>query len=121
MEERIISFCGLDCSECPAYIGTQKGDKNLIEKTAKRWSTSKHKLEPDDIICDGCTFLDKRLASFCSECQVRICGVEKGVDNCGLCDDYSCERLKKVWKWIRTPKAKARLDEIKQSHEKGLK
>lgn len=117
MVGKIISFCGLDCEECPAYIGTQEGDKDLIKKTAKRWSTSKHKLVPDDIICDGCISVDRRLASFCSECHVRICGVGKGVDNCGLCDEYPCKKLEKVWKWIRTPEAKARLDEIKRSHK----
>lgn len=115
MEERILAFCGLDCLECPAYIGSQKGDQDLLRKTAKRWSTSKHKLEPNDIICDGCIFVNKRLASFCSECQVRTCGLEKEVENCGLCDDYPCGKLEKVWKWIRTPQAKARLDEIRRS------
>ena len=115
MEESIIAFCGLDCTECPAYIGTQKEDNELLKKTAKRWSTSKYKLEPADIICDGCIFVEKRLANFCSECQVRVCGVEKGIENCGHCDDYPCETLKKVWKFLRTPQAKARLDEIRQS------
>ena len=116
MSDELISFCGLDCVECPAYIGTQRQDEALLTKTANRWSTKKHKLYPEDIRCDGC-LTGQRLACFCAECQVRICGVKKNIENCGFCDDYPCQTLKKVWTWIRTPKAKARLDEINQKHK----
>lgn len=112
----LISFCGLDCAECPAYIGTQREDEVLLIKTAKRWSTAKNKIEPKDIRCDGC-LTGQRLACFCAECQVRMCAVEKAVENCGICNGYPCQTLKKVWKWLRSPKAKTRLDEIHQKHQ----
>ncbi len=117
LADEIIAFCGLNCTECPAYIGTQEEDEILLKKTAKRWSTAKHKIESSDILCDGCASPGKRLASICAECQVRICGVGKAIENCGFCDDYPCQTLETVWKWLRTPKAKARLDEIKQNRE----
>ena len=121
MEEKMIAFCGLDCTECPAYIGTKKDDKELLKKTAEGWSTPENNIEPDDIICDGCVLVEKRLANFCSECPVRMCGVEKEVENCGLCEDYACEKLKQLWKFLKTPEAKARLDEIRRSHQAGFK
>jgi hypothetical protein len=31
----MISFCGLLCNECPAYIATQTNDDRLREKVAK--------------------------------------------------------------------------------------
>jgi len=93
----------------------QEDNEELLKNTASRWSTAEQKIEPSDILCDGCPSSGKRMACFCAECQVRICGVGKAVENCGFCDDYPCQALKKVWKWLRTPKAKARLDEIKQN------
>jgi len=116
MSDKLISFCGLDCVECPAYIATQQQDEALLTKTAKRWSTAKRKIKPTDIRCDGC-LTGQRLACFCSECPVRLCAAERGVENCGYCVDYPCLTLLKVWKWLRTPKAKGRLDEISQKRQ----
>lgn len=121
MGERMISFCGLDCMECPAYIGTKKGNRALLKKTAEGWSTPEEKIAPDDIICDGCVLLGKRLARFSTECPVRICGIEKGVENCGFCKDYPCEKLKKRWELVKTPEARDRLDEINQRDQIGFK
>ena len=33
-----ISYCGLDCAACPAYIATQAGDQEGLKKTAETWS-----------------------------------------------------------------------------------
>lgn len=117
MEERLLAFCGIDCKECPAYIATQQDDQEQLKKTAEGWSTPESKLTPEDIICDGCLFQEKRLASFTSECPVRSCAIEKHIENCGLCDDYPCGNLEKVWNFIKTPEAKERLDEIRRSHK----
>jgi len=117
MEERLLAFCGIDCTECPAYIATQQDDQEQLKKTAEGWSSPESKIAPEDIICDGCLPDEKRLASFTSECQVRRCAIERGIENCGLCDDYPCESLEKVWDFIKTPEAKERLDEVKRSRK----
>jgi hypothetical protein len=33
--EKIIAFCGINCSECPAFIATEKIDSKEIEKIVK--------------------------------------------------------------------------------------
>ena len=36
--EKIIAYCGLICSECPAYIATQKDSDEERKKVAEKWS-----------------------------------------------------------------------------------
>lgn len=36
--EKMIAFCGLTCTECPAFIATQKDDDKERKKVAKVWS-----------------------------------------------------------------------------------
>jgi hypothetical protein len=69
----------------------------------------------------GCVFIGKRLARFSAECPVRMCDVEKGVQNCGFCEDYPCEKLEKRWELVQTPEARDRLDDISQRHKTGFK
>ncbi|MEO0080331.1 MAG: DUF3795 domain-containing protein [candidate division WOR-3 bacterium] len=109
----MIGFCGLVCEECPAYIGTQNQDRSLLEETARRWSSPEHEIQPEDILCDGCRSVGKRLNRFCSECSPRLCGLERGVKNCGLCPEYPCKRLQELWDVIRAPEARRLLDRIR--------
>ncbi|MBM3297286.1 MAG: DUF3795 domain-containing protein, partial [Candidatus Aminicenantes bacterium] len=36
---KIIAYCGLVCSDCPAYIATQAGDKPALDKVVEQWRT----------------------------------------------------------------------------------
>ena len=111
--EKIIAICGLTCTDCPAYVATQKNDDEERKRIAELWSTDEWPLKPEDIDCDGCVAIDKRLAKFCHACEVRQCGLEKKVDNCAYCDEYICEKLAKCVE--RSPEAKATLEEIRKS------
>lgn len=111
-EERIIAFCGILCSECPAFKATQAGDEELLAKTAGEWTSEEHPLEAADLLCDGCIYEDKRAAKFCFDCDVRQCALEKGVANCAYCDDFPCEKLEKPW--AISVDAKTTLEEIRQ-------
>ena len=92
--ERIIAHCGLTCTDCHAYIATQTNNRDLLERTAKEWSQMFHtEIAPEGILCDGCTATSDRLCGHCYECDVRLCGVERGVANCAVCPDYGCQRL----------------------------
>ncbi len=35
--DTIIAYCGLVCSDCPAYIATQAGDDDALERVAAQW------------------------------------------------------------------------------------
>jgi hypothetical protein len=50
----MISFCGLTCTECPAFLATQKDDDQERDKVAKLWSKEYHSdIKPEDINCAG--------------------------------------------------------------------
>jgi hypothetical protein len=111
MSDNIIAYCGLLCSECPAFIATQTDDKEMRIKTAKGWSTKDNKVDADDIICDGCPG-EGRVNVFCSECVVRRCAIKRGHVNCAACDEYACDELKRLWNIIQSPDAVERLEKI---------
>ena len=111
--EKMISFCGLVCTECPAFIATQNNDEEALKRVAAQWSQQFNaSIAAEDCICDGCLAFEGRLSSHCHQCKIRACGVEKKVQNCAYCDDYACEKLEDFFGFA--PEAKATLDAIRQ-------
>jgi hypothetical protein len=113
-EDKIIAFCGLICNECPAYVAKRTNNDEMRKETAAKWSSEDFPLKAEDINCDGCTTEDE-LMKFCMMCEVRKCGLEKGVQNCAYCEDYSCEKLEKLWGFLHTPQSKEILDGIRKT------
>jgi len=111
--DKMIAFCGLICSECPAFIATQKDDDNERKKVAELWAKEYNSpdLKPEDINCDGCLSENGRLFGYCKTCDIRSCALEKNAKNCAYCDDYACEKLVKFFDMA--PEAKNNLDEIR--------
>lgn len=109
--EKMIAYCGLVCSECPAFLATQNDDDAAREKTAayyaKKYGLS---LEPEDINCDGCKSNTGRLIGYCHACAIRRCNQAKGLDNCAVCDERPCEELSKFHEF--SPEAKAAYDAL---------
>jgi hypothetical protein len=108
--ERIIAYCGLICSDCPAYIATQVDDKEKMKELANLWSNDKYTFDPEDICCDGCGKDSRRVFKWCNECNIRICGMSRNVKNCAYCKDFPCVKLDKV-----PPENKANLTKIKDT------
>lgn len=109
----IIAYCGLVCSECPAFIAKKDDDNELRKKTAEDWSKQfGQEITPESINCDGC-FSSDVVISYCHICEIRKCGLKKKVKNCAYCDEYICEKLEKWFKNV--PDAKKRLDEIRST------
>ena len=113
--DKMIAFCGLTCTECPAFIATQKDDDEERKKVAELWSKEFNSdIKPEDINCDGClTEESDRLFSHCKVCEIRKCGREKEIENCAYCDDYACEKLTKFFDMA--PEAKTSLAEIRKN------
>ena len=111
--DRIIAFCGLVCSECPAYVATQADDLAAKERVAAQWREKSNNPSIDVIAvtCDSCLAFDGRLGADCYECDIRACGVARGVANCGRCPDYACDKLERFFGSV--PAARAALDEIR--------
>ena len=89
----MIAYCGLTCTECPAYLATKEDSDEKRVIVAELWSKEfKSGISPEDINCDGCLSTG-RLFSHCSVCKIRKCGQEKQLENCGYCDDYPCHKV----------------------------
>jgi hypothetical protein len=114
MQDRMIAFCGIVCTDCRAFIATQTNDRELKKKVAKAWSTKEEPLKAEDINCDGCLPVGQRLLAFCSTCEVRRCGHERGVENCAYCREYPCVKLTTLWKTVTESKPKATLEKIRE-------
>lgn len=111
--DRMIAYCGLICSECPAYIARKENSDELRKKTAAEWSKQfGHEITPEQVDCDGC-LSSGVLLDYCNICEIRKCGIEKKVENCAFCDDYICERLETWFKNV--PDAKKHLEEIRKN------
>jgi hypothetical protein len=116
MNEKMISYCGLICSECGAYIATIQNDDKLRHTTAERWAKQYNipVMKVSDINCTGCDSTGVRMGH-CAVCRIRTCAVEKGLENCGYCVDYPCAQLAFVIKHY--PVARERLDNIKKGKQ----
>jgi hypothetical protein len=111
--DKIIAFCGLVCSDCPAYIATQAGDRSDLEQVAAGWREDYNApaITAESIICDGCLVSEGRQCSHCFECELRACGVARDVANCAHCPDYACAKLEGFFGVVR--QARATLDGIR--------
>lgn len=94
----LIALCGIDCGECDAYQATKENDAAKLAEVAVKWSSEERKFDPEDVICDGCH--GTRRFSWTEECDIRECGIDKGLTTCAQCEDYPCELLNNMWDMI---------------------
>jgi hypothetical protein len=115
----LLAYCGIACAGCPVYWATVEADpvkKAKLRATIARVATEEHgmRMEAAEVPdCDGCTSESGRLFSTCSDCGVRACARERGLETCAYCSDYPCDRALEVFKV--EPSAKTRLDVIRSS------
>lgn len=110
---KVIAYCGLVCSECPAYVATQADDRAALEQVAAQWREEYNapEITVESVICDGCPGAAGRKCSHCFECEIRACAMGREVVNCAYCDDYGCETIVGFFGFV--PEAKATLDGIR--------
>ena len=113
---RMVAYCGIVCSECPALLATQEDDDAKRKKVAEAWSKQFNvDIKPEQVNCDGCPPSEgKRVFFYCNICEIRKCGQEKRVENCAYCDEYACEKLTSFFTNM-VPEAKTTLEEIRKS------
>lgn len=108
----MIAFCGLVCSECPAFRATHTDDSHLRTATAALWSTQfGTNIAPEDINCRGCRNTDDELLDYCRICEIRRCGLERGVPDCAGCPEYPCSKLVRFFALV--PDARRNLDALR--------
>ncbi|MBC8446916.1 MAG: DUF3795 domain-containing protein [Chloroflexi bacterium] len=110
--DKMIAYCGLVCTECPAYIATKANDAAAIERVARLWAKEYNaQITAAAVWCDGCLSAGPRLCSHCGECEIRACAISRGVVNCAYCDDYGCQTISGFLAHV--PDAKAVLENIR--------
>jgi hypothetical protein len=108
--ENMTAYCGLICTECPAFVATQADDHEALERVAAQW---RQEYNAPDITVDSVICEDARKCGHWYECEIRACGASRGVANCAHCDDYACERLEGFFGFV--PDARAVLDGVRGS------
>lgn len=87
--EKVIAYCGYDCTNCPVYQATKKKDLELLKIIL-------YNANPDASIesigCMGCTDCNNQ-NHFCGKCPIRLCAIDKKLENCGFCKDFPCKKL----------------------------
>ncbi len=112
--KEMVAYCGIVCTECPTYKATKKNDNKARVKIAEEWSRQyKHPFKPEDINCEGCLAVGKRQIGYCMVCEIRKCGSDKQVLNCGYCVQYPCDKLNNLH--TQAPQARAKLEAIRKT------
>jgi hypothetical protein len=91
--EPILTRCGNRCDLCLAYkpnVESHPEDRTALSEGWFRYFG--FRTPPDEIYCEGCMNPGARILD--TECPVRPCVLEKGLDNCSQCDGYVCGKLK---------------------------
>jgi hypothetical protein len=115
LTSKIVAYCGIVCSDCSAYIATQSGDRSALQRVAAEWQQEYDLAEVtiQDVTCDGCLGAKGRKGAHCFDCDIRACGVERGVVNCAHCADYACAKLENFFGYV--PTARGVLDQVRAS------
>ena len=109
----MIAYCGLVCTDCPAYLATQADDLAGLEQVVAEWTQAYgiQGLTAESVRCDGCLGTEGRKVGHCFECEVRLCALGRNVLNCAHCADYGCDTLQAFFGFV--PDARTRLDGIR--------
>jgi len=125
--EKMIGYCGVDCSKCVPFMCKKHNDDALRKQYAEEQSKFfEMEILPETINCDGCLSEGEHLG-YCSMCEIRRCCIEKNLENCAYCDEYVCKELERVYEVMcevfakgtnGVADAKITLDEIRKQRIK---
>jgi hypothetical protein len=112
MADKLISCCGLVCSDCGAFKATAADDDAMRAKVSEEWSKSYSvQIPPESINCTGCTSDGVKFQYAENKCEIRKCAVGRNLHTCAECGDYACDKLGEFFKTV--PAAKENLDALR--------
>jgi hypothetical protein len=93
---RMMSACGVLCSDCPARLGDVKGVAHQ-QSTVAAWNRIYGLNESvEHIACGGCLGPDSQLFHTSRTCEARHCCRSKGFSTCAECPVERCPDLEKA-------------------------
>ena len=109
----MTAICGINCDVCPAFEATRDNDDAKRRATAEQWSKAYgSEIKPENINCRGCLNTEGTIFGYCQICDIRKCGMTKGLKNCAACEEFACARLTKFFGMA--PQAKENLERIRK-------
>jgi hypothetical protein len=114
--DRMIAYCGLDCSGCPIYLATLETDgkkRRELRLSVVRLCRGVYGMDltiEDVTDCDGCR-QNARLFRPCWKCEIRRCAEGRELQSCAFCPDYACELLEEHLEM--DPGARSRLETLR--------
>ncbi len=102
---RMMSVCGVLCSDCPAYLARSTGIA-YQRRVADAWHRIYGLSEAaENITCGGCLGPDSTLFHTSRGCEARRCCQDKGLSTCAECAEVACEQLERAQSvWDGVPK-----------------
>jgi hypothetical protein len=93
----IIARCGFKCNLCLIYRENLKKDENNRQKFRDALERIYgDKLTLEECYCDGCMTPDsENPVRINTDCTVRPCVIDRGLENCACCDLYPCEDIER--------------------------
>lgn len=92
--ERLVGKCGFVCEDCPAYSKNINSEADREEVSRKWLEIFQYPIDPAEIRCDGCVRVPGEGHEMLhGDCEFRACADGRGLDHCGLCPEYPCEKL----------------------------
>ncbi len=110
--EKMIAYCGLDCSACPALFASKRLSMDERQKVADQWAKEfGAQITAAQVDCVGCTAREGVHVGHCSVCEMRQCGLAKGLTTCAECAEFACAKLEGFFKAV--PVAKENLTALR--------
>jgi len=71
-DEKMIAYCGMDCSKCEGYLATQENSDIKRQKVAEQWTAQYNTdIKPEQINCSGCKSDGVKFFFTESICEIR--------------------------------------------------
>lgn len=86
-ESAMQAVCGLYCGACYHYRASFPDGAHLLTDEARGGRPL------EGFTCLGCRSDRHYIHPHCVDCDLRDCADARGLLHCGLCDDFSCEKL----------------------------
>ncbi len=107
---KIMSACGVICSDCAAYMAASRGYA-FQKEAADAWRRIYgFQTEPMKMSCGGCLSSDDEVFHTSVRCTARRCCLSRGFNNCAECPEESCKLLAKAQSnWDTVPEIGSKL------------
>ena len=101
--DKLIAYCGINCSTCPLFIATSTENISLKQELAGKWGEIYNcTFDIEEMKCYGCKSGRKFFLS--DKCNITQCNTSKGVHTCKQCSNSPCKRINEFYEWQKNNK-----------------